>query len=540
MATLRNIHDQIQSGGLFAIAGMRDRFGLGFEKKPRNQKLYSTNIRVTKLAKHDPLEEELLKLREELRREPPPEQPTVMDEQSNPVPFVGVDRGAFSLSSSFPRAPVQQQPSVQVMVGTRDKEGRLKELHERYQSSDCERVIIDGVSDELGLNVHAEAFRSSRGVEMYVSFHGFTEPTRDFFKQLCAPSYDDALDRVGLSEHRIVFSTTDTQARGRAFIPIRKGINVLATLELPANLAALVDTGTEGKRLDLYGVIPFEDEDDGFLRFATAPLMTLRAHTLTLEQVSVDISLSPHHIPGNDDDPEGDEVRETTVSLTGSATVGTDRQVFWAAMPMNHELLQLRMMTGPNDRPVKLRHLDALMGCDDAWRKALPEGLRQTKAAYRVREYTCNVMLPLGKVNSILCTLDVLKGAVMEFTERKAFVFPLLAWRWVIGLPQDAGLTNIFLEGEGDAFFSVDRASLFNKAFEATISFKPEFVVRALDEDTRKDHVELLIAAFGLQPVPEQVPVDLAPPWCCLFTLGTEGIELAVVDANEQSMQWTE
>jgi hypothetical protein len=537
MSSLRELYKHLDSVKAFALDDLVKPLKLDFPVTERLKKTRRKPIRITQLSKVEPVEETLLPHHEEL--EQPRSEPMGLEQPKlSKVPFVGLNLGTWSLSSKLPETTVDLDPSLSVQVTSHSQSGQLSSRGNQFLRGDCHRVVVDGVIDELELRVHAEAFWEQQRIEMYFCFQGFQESTHDFLKQLCDPSYCDELDRVGLSDHIILFSTTQTRVRtSRASLPIQRGINVVATLELGPNLAALVETDTAGKKLDLYGAIPEEEGAD--LRFYTAPLMTLKTPTFDLEQAYLLVVTQWNSIPGEEEDLEEEDlrVRETLVTLLGTTVVGERRRTLWAEVPREHELLQLRMSTPRGARRIKLEELDPLLACGKRWRKILPPGLRTTRRAFSIQDYTCNLSLPLGKVVSILATLRTEKVA-MEFDDG-GFYFPSLEWRWVVGLPEDPDSTNLFAEGEGDVFLLKNGLMVFNYALEATISFKPRFLVRALYEDAPRERILTLVKAFeiGNRP-PRGRLTSLEPPYEGIFTLDADGVSVACIGANEALVIW--
>ncbi|MFP2929089.1 hypothetical protein ACLESO_28590 [Pyxidicoccus sp. 3LG] len=507
MSVLRRFYEEARQLRPFSLEDLARDFS--FKDGGRFAGAQKTKIIPSRVTKTDPVEDALLRLRQQLEEA----------SRSAKQPRIGDEPGVFQFppGSQPPRTDVQhgQQPVVVGTLISRNAELQFQELSREYASGDAERVVIEGTLTGTDLQVSATAWRKGQTLQMAVTFSGFTEPTFEFLQQLSGYSYCDVLHHVVLSEHRLIFATTDTQWRvGDVEVPLKAGTNVLATLGFHPNLARLMETGTQGKKLLLFGPIPDDEEAD--LEFLTAPLARFQAGTLRVDSTYVRISVGT--TVTRDEDGE-DSFRETHVDLIGSTQVGSEPRAIIASLPADHELLQWRMMFGVLQPAIALPDADGLMG-GDAWRAVFGERL-PPPANPTLQIYNHNTLLPTGKVTSISMGLAS-GGWKLKYQNDFVLSFHTIDFRWVVGLPDAAATTNIYLVGVGHLTVTDGLNFVVPSTFEAQVTFMPEFGISAAATGVGQDVVRRLVQALRLVNPPEGDPQALQPPFNCTFTLNTQ------------------
>lgn len=413
------------------------------------------------------------KLLREIFGEPRQEQRS--ESTQDPPPQVGEDLGVRIVVEQDVPDPQPESPPVSVFVETRDRQGALRRLQRKY-GTELERVVFKGTFGN-GLHLEATAWQSERGVELCTRISGFQEPTLDFFNGYFRHPYLGELTRVALSDHELVASTADMRIQTpHARVTAKRGILFHCTLAMPPKLAALVDVPTDGKKLTLFGWLPYDANET--VKFFTAPLFTLKVGSLQLERAYFKATCGEGLIDGERSvpDEEDDGYREVKFEVYGIKTLGQQERLFHGAVPAEHESLQLRLSTSTKDAAVPVAELDALMGGNSFWRDVLPESWRPATA--RVRRYNQNTQLSDGLTTSTLCRLRV--GNLVTRDGRLRFSHVFL--RWVVGFPDTPSLTNVFVEGEAELQYLRDGTNIFGEPLDASVSFAPEHAITALRE----------------------------------------------------------
>jgi hypothetical protein len=521
MSVLRRLYDEARQQRPFSITDLARDFP--FRASKRFKGAQEARIAPSKVTKHDPVDDALVQLRSEI------EQTARASQQGK----VGEDLGVRQFPSSVEAPQPELQKSTQpVLVGTllSRSEQRLQELSVEYARGDAERVDIEGTLTGTNLQVNVTAWRQGMALQMVVTLSGFTEPTFDFLRELSGYSYCDALHHVVLSEHRILFATGDVQWRvGNVQVPLKAGTNTLATLGFHPNLARLIETGTPGKKLILFGHIPEDEEAD--LSFFTAPFATVRAGSLRVEGAYVKIAV----VTTVTRDEDGtDSFRETQVGLIGGTQVGSQRRPLFAPLPADHEMLQWRMPFEPSHPPISLPDADGLMG-GNAWRSVFVERLPPPQSP-TLQSYNHNTLLPVGKVTSI--SLGLASGSwELRYREDLRLSFHVLDFRWVVGLPDTPSTTNIFLVGEGKLKLTDGIKPVVASAFDAHVTFMPEFGVSAVAENVSQSTVLETLRALRLRGPPQGSLLDLEQPYTCTFTLNAQ-TTLTCIGSNGARCTW--
>jgi hypothetical protein len=317
----------------------------------------------------------------------------------------------------------------------------------------------------------------------------------------------------------------------QARVPLKAGTNAVATLAFRQNLARLAETGTTDKKLALFGHIP--EKHDGKLRFATAPHATFRLGTLKLERAYVRVFT---HDTVSTDDDDSDSFRETRVHLIGVATVGKRRRAFFAVVPRDDSLLQLKMHIGDRNPPLlKLADADALMG-GSLWRTTLTNRLPEPKPGL-IGFYNHNTLLPTGKVTSIAVGFASPKWS-LKVRDQVFLTFPALLFRWVVGLPDAPSTINVFLEGEGKLTVTDGSAAIVPVQFEATVTFQPRFAVRAYAAAASQEAILLLRKALDLRGQPRGLLSAMTSPFACSFDIDSTSTTLTCIGANGARVTW--
>jgi hypothetical protein len=390
------------------------------------------------------------------------------------------------------------------------------------------RVVVEGraIFEGEPARVWVEAAERGRRRALTAVFHGLAAPAGAMLKRLAAPSYDDEVDRLDLSETRLVFATAETAvAAGDAPIPIRAGVTFLAALRLPPAIDRLVGGPGGDRTLTLSGPVPEEAAAD--LRFETAPRLTLHAGAFTLDELRVEVVTRTAP-------PRAGGVRETRARLCGGAAA-LPRVLLAAPIPEGGGLLQLALASRRGVAVPSLAALDPLLDGAPAWRDAIGGDLG-AGVDLRLVEYARDVAPATGKAASARLSVAQ-KDAVLALERGASLSFPSLTLRCVEGFPDDPAQRGVFVEAEGDAFLVAGERRVLGRPLDTTVTFAPERAVHAVIERLTPAEARRLARALDLHPAPasDERP---HPPWTGTLAITTGSARLTAFDDAERSLIW--
>jgi hypothetical protein len=519
------MYEELASTLQFTMGDISNDFGVKFAPKSRIPAAYKWGIIPEKVTRTDPAFDKLERARRDLVRES-----SSMGSDSQ----MGEDMGARQFASEEDarrHGAVQSLPSIHGSLVSKTQL-QYQQLLAEYERVDCERVEIAGKIRDTAIAVTAVAWKAAERIEMVVRFDNFPDTTEEFLYQLTGFSACDSLKAVVLSNHAVIFASTNTRYTvGRTELVLKPGVNVVATLGFHANFARLVTTDAPGKKLLLHGYVP-DPEDDDPLTLVTAPLVTVKTGTLTLENAYVRVTTLTTEMAEEDD---SGPLSETHVELVGTKDLGKTKRTVSAKMPLDHQLLQLSLFQGEKESVISPADADAWMG-GDAWRKVVDQRMPLPKFM-TVMGYHHETLLPTGAVTSIALAVD--PGVWrLQFREGVKLALKECQLRFIVGLPGTPATTNVYALVECKLQVTNNDGGLIVKAaFDAQVSFQPEFKVVGSGVADQLA-ITTLCQVLGLQGPPQGNLDDLVRPYVCQFTVTPHGNTVTCIGATGTRCIW--
>lgn len=417
---------------------------------------------------------------------------------------------------------------LSTVAGAQGREIRLGSLTTAVGRLGTAAAILEGRLSGSLLRAAAVLSRTAGRIELLVVVGGFPQPGTDLLKQVCFPSYDDEVDRLQLVEPQVVFSTRRVSLSwGDTRLLFPAGGTFLAAVRCPPALERLLQGGPGERRTVLQGPLP--EEEGAPLRFRTRPPATLVAGRLELEGVCVEVvtRTSP---------PAEDGVRETRVRLRGR-TRGPELVLsLTAAVPRDHELLQLRRGDRGRPRVVdRLEDLSPLLGGMGAATEAAARV--HGSGGWQLHAYERDVSLVMGKATSAGATLG--RGpCTVDLDAGWAFEVSALRVRWQTGFPDDEAHASTFLEAEGQGYLRVRGQGVVDRPFDVAVALAPRFAVTAVAEGLGEGPLRRLVRVLGLRPAGSGADARAPSPQTVILVFETGAWRLTALDREETSRQW--